>query len=219
MISYLQIATKLHHNFHTNYKQLDTFIFKFIFKSILLYLPSTVINAFTVHLLYNSHQTTLFVIIHLLSKSIVKITMNSPKTSTEETTIDTDDLSHLQRKLDDLGTMFYAHLGILQRDAPPIERTPEEKDEITTDVTTRTELNNKATEYAKEILQCHRDITSIITQIDNKVKIHAGRERNLLDTANFESIQAGEEMTEAVDKAQELLTSVRHIISARESEP
>ena len=145
--------------------------------------------------------------------------MNSPKVPTEETTVETDDLSQLQKRLDDLGTMFYAYLGILQRDAPPIERTPDEKDEVTRDVTTRTELNNKASEYAKDIIRCHRDITSIITEIDNKVKIHAGRERNLLDTANFESIQAGEEMTEAVDKAQELLTSVRHIISARESEP
>lgn len=131
----------------------------------------------------------------------------------------TDHLSILQKKLDDLSVMFYSYIGILQRDAPPHERPPEQKDDIANDATARKQLMDNIPKYASDIVGCTKEINTIINQIDTKMRDQAGRERTLLDTANFESRQAGEEMSEAVDDAHKLLTSVRDLISAREKEP
>jgi len=137
---------------------------------------------------------------------------------TAEESFEMDDLSRLQKKLDDLGVMFYTYIGILQRDAPPIARAPDETSDLPSDNTKREELAKKAPEYARYIVQCSREIDEEIAEIDGKMKEQDGKERNLLDNANFESMQAGEEMTEAVDDAQKLLSSVRDIITAREGE-
>ncbi len=62
-----------------------------------------------------------------------------------------DSLSQLQRKLDDLGVMFYTYVGIIQRDAPPTARAPDESDEVQNDEAMRKELAEKSPEYAKDI--------------------------------------------------------------------
>lgn len=129
-----------------------------------------------------------------------------------------DDLSRLQKKLDDLGVMFYTYIGILQRDAPPITRAPDETDELPADAKMHDQLSKKAPEYAADIVACSREIDQVISEIDAKMLQQDGKERTLLDNANYESVQAGEEMTEAVDDAQKLLASVRDIITAREGE-
>lgn len=129
-----------------------------------------------------------------------------------------DDLSRLQKRVEDMGVMFYTYLGILQRDAPPTARAPDEKEEMANDEASRKQLANKIPEFAKDIIQCGREIDSLIDHIDGKMKQQEGRERTLLETANFESMQAGDEMEEAVDDAQKLLSSVRDLITARERE-
>lgn len=73
--------------------------------------------------------------------------MDDPQSSEQ----DVDSLSQLQRKLDDLGVMFYTYVGIMQRDAPPAARPPDENDEIQSDEIMRKELSEKAPEYAKDI--------------------------------------------------------------------
>lgn len=130
-----------------------------------------------------------------------------------------DDLSRLQKRMENLGVMFYTYLGIIQRDAPPVSRPPDEADETANDEAMRKELAEKTPSFARDIVQCSRDIDALINEIEGKMEDLDGKEREILDTANFESVQAGEEMTEAVDDAQKLLTSVRHIIAAREAEP
>lgn len=129
-----------------------------------------------------------------------------------------DDLSRLQSKLDDLGVMFYTYLGILQRDAPPIQRPPEEADEIPNDDKMRNELREKVPTFARDIINTSREIEMIIADVDKNVRAHAGNERHLLDSANFQSMQAGEEMSDAIDEASKLLTGIRDIIAAREDE-
>eukprot|EP00177_Eucheuma_denticulatum_P007196 GFKZ01013089.1.p3 GENE.GFKZ01013089.1~~GFKZ01013089.1.p3 ORF type:complete len:143 (+),score=24.26 GFKZ01013089.1:216-644(+) len=130
-----------------------------------------------------------------------------------------DDLSRLQKRLEDLGTKFCSCIGVLQRDAPPATRPPEESEEIPNDEIMRRQLETKTPEFARDIIQTSRDIDAIITEIEGKMALLQGKERTLLDTANFESLQAGDEMTEAVDDAQKLLTSIRQITAARETEP
>lgn len=138
----------------------------------------------------------------------------------EKTTegVQMDDLSRLQKRIEDMGVMFYTYLGILQRDAPPTARAPDEKEEMARDEASRKQLATKIPEFAKDIVQCGREVDSLIDHIDGKMKQQEGRERTLLETANFESMQAGDEMEEAVDDAQKLLSSVRDLITARERE-
>lgn len=142
---------------------------------------------------------------------------------TEKTTTDDasglDDLSRLQKHLEHLGVKFYSCIGVLQRDAPPVSRSPEEAEEATNDEDLRKKLASKTPEFARDIVQTSREIDNLISEIEAKMAALQGKERTLLDTANFESVQAGEEMTEAVDDAQKLLASVRQIIAARETEP
>lgn len=137
---------------------------------------------------------------------------------TPETPVQLDDLSRLQKRIEDLGGMFYTYLGILQRDAPPMDRAPEEIEEKPNDDAARKTLAEKTPEYARDIINCSRDIDRLIRQVDGKMKLQEGKERVLLENADHESRQAGEEMTEAVDDAQRMLSSVRDLISAREVE-
>ncbi|KAI0558030.1 hypothetical protein FGB62_242g08 [Gracilaria domingensis] len=65
---------------------------------------------------------------------------------------------------------------------------------------------------------CSRDVDALIDVIEGKMKQQEGQERSLLDTANFESNQAGGELVDAMDDAQKLLTSVRNLIAVRERE-
>ncbi|KAI0560397.1 Mediator complex subunit Med21 [Gracilaria domingensis] len=129
-----------------------------------------------------------------------------------------DDLSRLQKKLEELGVKFYECLGVLQRDAPPTSRAPDEKEEVANDEAARKRLASQIPEFATDIVKCSRDVDALIDVIEGKMKQQEGQERSLLDTANFESNQAGEEMVDAVDDAQKLLTSVRNLIAARERE-
>lgn len=126
-----------------------------------------------------------------------------------------DHLSHLQNKLEDLSVMFYTYIGIIQREAAPINApqnptSPEDPAQ---------QLAINVPQYARDIITCNRDLAKIIDDIDAKMTAQAGQERNLLNGANFESIQAGGDMSEAVDDAHKLLSSVRDLISAREQEP
>lgn len=129
-----------------------------------------------------------------------------------------DDLTRLQGKLDDLGVMFYTYLGIIQRDAPPTERAPDEADEEAGDEQMREELMTKAPGFAESIVSTSMEIENIIDSIDSRMKMYRGKERELLDTANYESRKAGEDMNEAAEKANKLLASLRQAISARENE-
>ncbi|CAN8076071.1 unnamed protein product [Agarophyton chilense] len=129
-----------------------------------------------------------------------------------------DDLSRLQKKIEELGVKFYEYIGVLQRDAPPISRAPDEKEELVNDEAARNRLASQIPEFASDIVKCSRDIDALVNAIDSKMKQQEGQKRPLLETANYESNQAGEEMVEAVDDAQKLLTSVQNLITARERE-
>lgn len=129
-----------------------------------------------------------------------------------------DDLSRLQTKLDDLGVMFYTYLGILQRDAPPTQRPTEEADQVANDEQMRKELRDKVPIFARDIVNTSREIESIISDVDKNIHAKAGNERQLLDSANFQSSQAGEELSETVDDASKLLAGIRDVIAAREAD-
>lgn len=129
-----------------------------------------------------------------------------------------DDLSRLQKALDELSVQLYTCIGIIQRDAPPIARPPEEADEAAADEVERQKLLAKVPQFARDVVARSRAVDAVITDVEARMKEFEGKERTQLDTANFESRQVGEEMTEAADDAQKLLASVRDIIAARETE-
>lgn len=129
-----------------------------------------------------------------------------------------DDLSVLQNRLEDLGVMFYTYLGIIQRDAPPVSRLPDEADEAANDALVRNDLHQKAITFANDVVKCSQHVDALITRVEKKIHAIDGKERQLLDAANFESMQAGEEMIEALDDANKLLNRVRHVMVAREAE-
>lgn len=129
-----------------------------------------------------------------------------------------DDLSRLQSKLEGLGVLFYECVGVIQRDAPPTSRSPDEADQIAADNKARALLASKTPQFAQDIVRANREIDALLAEMQSKAAVNNGNERQLLDTANFESVQAGDDMTEAVDDASKLLTSVRNLIAARESE-
>lgn len=129
-----------------------------------------------------------------------------------------DNVSRLQAKLDDLGVMFYTYLGIIQRDAPPSERPPDEAEETENDRKARAELDEKTPQFAKSIVQTSVAIEKIINDIEVQMKMFTGKERDMLEAADFESRQAGDEMTEAADEASKLLASIRQVIAVRDNE-
>lgn len=129
-----------------------------------------------------------------------------------------DNVSRLQAKLDDLGVMFYTYLGIIQRDAPPSERPPDEAEENGNDEKARAELNEKTPGFAKSIVQTSVEIEKIINDIEVQMKLFTAKERDMLEAADFESRQAGDEMTEAADDASKLLASIRQVIAVRDNE-
>lgn len=129
-----------------------------------------------------------------------------------------DDLSRLQTKLDDLGVMFYTYLGILQRDAPPTQRPTDEGDQVGSDEQTRKELREKVPTFARDIINTSREIEKIIGDVEKNIHAKAGNERQLLESANFQSIEAGEQLSETVNDASKLLAGIRDIIAAREAD-
>lgn len=129
-----------------------------------------------------------------------------------------DDVSRLQGKLDDLGVMFYTYLGIIQRDAPPRERAPDEADETANDRKAREELRQKTPGFAKAIVQTSMEIEKVIDDVDGKLNEYNGKERQLLERADYDSKQTGEQMIQAIDSANKLLSNVRQVIAARETE-
>ena len=62
-----------------------------------------------------------------------------------------DPLTQMQKKMDELNVMFYTYAGIMQRDAPPIARGPEESRQIEVDEIKRKQLVARAPEYAQDI--------------------------------------------------------------------
>ena len=77
------------------------------------------------------------------------MTQSQSKNGTSEQS--SDSLSQLQRKIDDIGVMFYTYVGIIQRDAPPTERASDKADSLANNQKLRKELAEKTPEFAKDI--------------------------------------------------------------------
>lgn len=131
---------------------------------------------------------------------------------------DTDSLTQLQRKLDDLGVMFYTYVGIMQRDAPPEARAPDEADEVANDDAMRKELAEKAPEYAKDVVRTSKEIDELIAKVESDLALAGGDEKAALVTADAESVAAGEGLDEAAAAAAKLLADVRGVIAMRDQD-
>lgn len=130
-----------------------------------------------------------------------------------------DSLSLLQRKLDDIGQMFYTYIGILQRDAPPVARGPDEADEASADKKARAELEAKVPEYAMDIVQTSKDIDAAIDAIEVELReVAISGERAALERADTDSRAAGNQLETAATEAKNLLADVRGVIAMRDQD-
>lgn len=131
---------------------------------------------------------------------------------------DADSLSLLQRKLDDLGVMFYTYVGIIQRDAPPEARAPDEADELPNDEAMRKELAEKAPEYAKDVVRTSAEIDALIATVEADLALAGGDEREALRMADAESVRMGNGLAEGAEGAQRLLADIRGVIALRDGD-
>jgi hypothetical protein len=129
-----------------------------------------------------------------------------------------DPLTETQKRLDDLCVMFYTYLGIIQRDAPPSSRAPDEIDEIPGDEASREELGQKIPEFALDILRTSGDIDAAANRIADEYEVDAGEERRILAAADEDSACAGVELSAAGKNLTQLLCRVREAIHETEQD-
>lgn len=126
-----------------------------------------------------------------------------------------DTLTEVQRKLDDIGIMFYTYVGILQRDAPPSARAPDEADEIKNDSLARAEIAEKVPDYARDIITTHQELNLLI---DKLVVPTPEIEKSDLERANAESLAAAVDLDAASKEAATLLADIRHVVALRDAD-
>jgi hypothetical protein len=136
---------------------------------------------------------------------------DEPK-GTEGTPPELDALTEAQKRLDDLSVMFYTYIGILQRDAPPSSRAPDEMDELPADKAVRAELRTKIPEYVSDIVRTSREINTSAQRIADEYEADAGEERSVLAEADADSMSAGTELSTAGKDLTRLLHRVRGAI-------
>ncbi len=126
-----------------------------------------------------------------------------------------DTLTEVQRKLDDIGIMFYTYVGILQRDAPPAARAPDEAEEAGNDAATRAELASKVPDYARDIINTHQELNALIDKLDVPTP---DVERAELQRANAESLAAAVDLDAASKEAAALLADIRNVVALRDGD-
>lgn len=129
-----------------------------------------------------------------------------------------DAISAAQRKLDDLAVMFYTYTGVIQRDAPPAARVPDEVDELPADEAARADLASKIPEYANDIVRASADMSAAIDRIAKELELDDEKMRASLSCADDDSVQAGLELKKAAEHAESLLGRVRGAMSETERE-
>lgn len=131
--------------------------------------------------------------------------------------LDTDAVTAAQRRLDELAVLMYTYVGVVQRDAPPASRAPDETEEEATDAAARLALSARAPEYARDILRASRAVGEALERIDEEVGSTDGGVREGLIKADEEGREVGESMKAEAEKARSLLESVRKTIAATET--
>jgi hypothetical protein len=137
---------------------------------------------------------------------------------TDDVASELDALTETQKRLDDLCVMFYTYIGIIQRDAPPSSRAPDETDEIPGDEASREELRQKIPEFAADILRTSGDIDAAAKRIADEYEADAGDERRILAAADEDSASAGVELSTAGKNLTQLLFRVRDAIYETEQD-
>lgn len=132
---------------------------------------------------------------------------------------DEDSLSQLQRKLDDIGQMFYTYVGIVQRDAPPSGRGADDGGDQSGDAAQRAELFSKIPDYARDIVQTSKDIDATIDAIEAEMReLPPTAEKPAIERADADSLAAAKQLEEAAVDANRLLADVRDVIAMRDQD-
>jgi hypothetical protein len=143
-------------------------------------------------------------------------------------TVAVDAVTCAQRRLDELAEMLYTYVGVIQRDAPPSARAPDEVEEVPADDALRNELLAKMPEYARDIVRASSDVNRAIDRIAEEVEAeivdedvareaansceNSSRQRALLLKADEESIAAGIGLRNEANRADKLLSQIRDAI-------
>lgn len=128
----------------------------------------------------------------------------------------TDAVTAAQRALDDLAVLMFTYVGVVQRDAPPASRAPDDQEEVAGDEAARSELAARAPEYAAEVLRGGEAVRRAVERV--ALEVEGGREREEMLRAEKESVCAGEGMAEEVGKVESLLERVREVICKTEQD-
>jgi Sec-independent protein translocase protein TatA len=122
-----------------------------------------------------------------------------------------DAVTSAQRRLDELAEMLYTYVGVIQRDAPPSARAPDEADEVAGDDALRADLLAKIPEYARDVVRASGDFSKAIDRIAKDVEAEIG------DVEGEEaSVSAGSQLRHAANGVENLLAQVRDAISKTE---
>ncbi|KAJ3206467.1 Mediator of RNA polymerase II transcription subunit 21 [Dinochytrium kinnereticum] len=152
-------------------------------------------------------------------REVVRIMLQQPQQTSTTTTAAAapavgDRLSQIQDCIDKITELFYTAVGVLQRDAPLVSVCP------TVPVTAWSEEQlNKNTEETKRFsAEVSRDIIRTSKVIDFLIDKLPGlkhtpeQQMDMVKELERESDLAGEEMEDAITKAESLLEDVRHAI-------
>lgn len=129
-----------------------------------------------------------------------------------------DAITDAQRRLDDMAVMFYTYTGIIQRDAPPTARVPDELDELPADEAARSELLSKIPDYANDILRASKDMSAAIDRISRELETDHDKRRAALASSDDKSVQAGVQLKDAASAVETLLAELRQAVAHTETE-
>lgn len=130
----------------------------------------------------------------------------------------TDAVTAAQRALDALAVSMYTYVGVVQRDAPPASRAPDDQEETPADESARRDLAARAPEYVAEILQASDAVAQSIERVREEVEGDGEQQRKALLEAENASVEAGKKLKHESRAVESLLERVRHAICLTEQE-
>jgi hypothetical protein len=129
-----------------------------------------------------------------------------------------DAVTATQRRLDELAVLMYTYVGVVQRDAPPASRAPEDAEEAAADDAARAALAVRAPEYARDIVRASQAVADAIARVEAEIGDDVDVVRAELAEADRVCVAVGEELKREAGEVDVMLQRVREAISVTEQD-
>lgn len=133
-----------------------------------------------------------------------------------------DAVTFAQRRLDELAVLMYTYVGVVQRDAPPAARAPDEADVAREDAAAREMLCQRAPEYAADLVRASTAVGEAVGRVEKEVLAGGGADeaavRERLVRADERCAVVGNEMKAEAARVEVLLGRVREAIAVTEED-